>query len=498
MTLADFLGRAVGFLWGTPLIVLVLGSGALFTIGTGFFQFRHFGHFFKRTFGALFDKGERDTGSGHVSAFHAMATAIGGAVGVGNIGGVATAIAVGGPGALFWLWVAAFLGMGLKSAEVSLAVYYRSIDEKGEPYGGPTYYIQKGIGQLLPKSIRKIASILAILFGVGFASNFLSGVQAYTISEGFSSAFGIPLVGFGVVYSIIVWIIVLGGGKRVVEFAGKVVPFMVVAFVLGALGVVIVNAAAIPSAISLIVSSAFTGTAATGGFAGAVAAKAIQNGIARSVFSNEAGQGSSTMVHSQAHVNHPIRQGIWGMFEVFVDTIIVCTVMSLAIIVSGVWSSGIEGASLSVAAFGTVYGQLGSKFVGIAILLFGLTTQTGWFMYYEVLLRHALSNNISLKNKIIAAFRIIYPLPGLLTTLYVVSRGLPTGFVWLLTDFFCAFPTTLNILCVMALSPVYFRLFKDYKARYMGIGKIDPNFKVFYEDNESNIIEETTDSKLNS
>lgn len=484
--ISNFLDTAVGFLWGTPLIVLVLGSGALFTIGTGFFQFRHFGYFWKRTFGSLFDKAEHDTGSGHISAFNAIATAIGGAVGVGNIGGVATAIAVGGPGALFWLWIAALLGMALKSAEVSLACYYRSYDENGQPYGGPTYYIQKGLGLLLPKKIAKIASILAVVFGVGFACNFFSGVQGYTIAEGFTSAFPVSILVFSVIYSIIVWIIVWGGGKRVVEFAGKIVPFMIVLFVAAGIGVIAINFRAIPSAFALIFKSAFTGTAAVGGFTGAAASLAIQNGIARSVFSNEAGQGSSTMVHSQAKVEHPIRQGMWGMFEVFVDTMIVCTIMSLVIILSGAWSSGLQGATLSVSAFATLYGSVGAKFVAIAILLFGITTQTGWFMYYDVLLRHALKDNISLKNKIITFFKVIYPLPSLFTVFYTVKNGLPTGFVWKITDLFCAVPTTLNIICVIALSGVYFKLFKDYKARYMGIGKVDPNFKVFYEEPPEN------------
>ncbi|MEA4892218.1 MAG: amino acid carrier protein [Peptococcaceae bacterium] len=477
-----FLEKAVGFLWGTPLIVLVLGSGALFTIGSGFFQFRHFHYFMSKTFGSLFKKEEHEVGAGHVSAFTAIATAIGGAVGVGNIGGVATAIAVGGPGALFWLWVAALLGMALKSAEVSLAVYYRNIDENGEPYGGPTYYIQKGISRLLPAKLAKIATVLAVVFGVGFSCNFFSGVQGYTIAEGFTSAFNIPIITFGIIYSIVVWIIVLGGGRRVVEFAGKVVPVMIVFFVALALGIILLNITKLPGALALVFKSAFTGTAAVGGFAGAAASKAIQNGIARSVFSNEAGQGSSTMVHSQAKVEHPVRQGLWGMFEVFVDTMVVCTVMSLAIILSGVWSSGVQGAALSVSAFGTVYGNLGSKFVAIAILLFGITTQTGWFLYYDVLLRHALHKNIRLKNRIIMFFRLIYPLPSLITIIYTTRNGLPTGTVWLLTDFLCAIPTTLNIICVIALSGVYFKLVKDYKARYMGIGTVDPDFKVFYEE----------------
>ena len=191
------------------------------------------------------------------------------------------------------------------------------------------------------------------------------------------------------------------------------------------------------------------------------------------------------MVHSQAKVEHPVRQGMWGMFEVFVDTMVVCTIMSLTIILSGAWNSGVEGAALSVSAYASVYGAIGAKFVAVAILLFGITTQTGWFLYYDVLLRHALKDNIALKNKIITCFKVVYPLPGLITIFYTVQNGLPTGFVWKVTDFFCAVPTTLNLICVIAMSGVYFNLVKDYKARYMGIGTVDPGFKVFFEKNPS-------------
>lgn len=198
--------------------------------------------------------------------------------------------------------------------------------------------------QVLPKKIAGIATVLAAIFGVGFATTSSPGVQAYTIAEGFTAAFPVPILAFGVVYSIVVWVIVWGGGKRVVEFAGKIVPAMIVLFLAAGLGVVIINIRNLPEALALIFGSAFTGTAAVGGFSGAAASLVIQQGIARSVFSNEAGQGSSTMVHSQAKVEHPVRQGLWGMFEVFVDTMCVCTIMSLAIIMSGVWSSGSEGA----------------------------------------------------------------------------------------------------------------------------------------------------------
>lgn len=487
MWLESFLQKAVGFLWGTPLIVLVIGSGIYFTLGTGFFQFKNFGHFWKRTFSTLFDKEDISTEEQRIKPLDAVATAVGGAVGVGNIGGVATAIAMGGPGALFWLWIAALFGMALKSAEVSLAVYYRNIDENGDPYGGPTYYIQKGLGELFKGKANKVATFLALVFGVGFATNFFTGIQAYTITEGVTSVFNIDMITFGVIYSIVVLIIVLGGGESVTKFAGKIVPIMIILFCLGALGIVLINIKSIPSALGLVFSSAFTGQAAIGGFTGATFAKAIQFGVSRAVFSNEAGQGSSTMIHSQTNVEHPIRQGIWGMFEVFVDTIIVCTMIALAIIVSGQWSSGLEGAALSISAFSVTYGKLGGYLVAISVLLFGLTTQTGWFTYYDVLLRHALKNNIKLKNKILKFFRWIYPLPGLITIAYATYYGMPTGTVWLIADFFMAVPTTLNIICVVALSGIYFKLMKDYKARYLGIGEIDPDFKVFYEDKVGSI-----------
>lgn len=480
-SLFNFFTQVSWFLWGTPMLILVLGSGILLTFGIAGFQFRHFGYFIKNTLFSVFKKENKAVGAGHVSSYTAVATAIGGAVGVGNIAGVATAIAVGGPGALFWVWLAALFGMALKCAEITLAVYYRRTDEDGQPYGGPTYYIQKGLSTVLPKSMAKLASILAALYGIFFFCTFFTGIQGYTVAEGFTSVFNVNMMYFGIVYGFVMLFIVMGGGKRVVEFAGKIVPIMIIIFVALSAVILVKNISHIPLAFAAIFKGAFSGTAAIGGFAGASVKLALTQGLARSVFSNEAGQGTSTMIHSQACVDHPVKQGLWGMFEVFVDTIVICSLMSLVILTSGVWQSGLTGSALSIAAFSTVYGNIGAKFVAILILLFGITTHSGWFTYYDNVLRFAFEDNIELKNKILFGFKIIYPLPALFA-IWAASEGISTAQIWSFVDFFGVLYPIINIITVALLSKTFFKLVKDYKARYMGIGKIDPDFKLFYEE----------------
>lgn len=481
------LQKVYSFLIGWPLFISVLGAGIVFFIGTGGFTFTHFGHTCKSTLGGLFtkDKSSRVSKSGKkdISSWEALTVAVGGTVGTGNVSGVATAVAIGGPGSIFWMWLAALLGMGVKTAEVSLAVYYRERDELGHPYGGPTYYISKGY--MRNPHTAKIAKFLAILFGVLFMLNFLIGIQAYTITEAFVSAFDFPVIIFGVVYTICLFIVCMGGAKRVAMMAAKIVPFMTVFFILLVFGVLIANWRNIIPAFALIFENAFTGTAAVGGFAGSAVATAVRQGIARSVYSNEAGKGSSPMIHAQTEAEHPVKQGMWGSMEVFIDTIIVCTATALAIIASGAWTSGSQGATLSIEAFNSVYGALGGKFIAFTLLLFGFTTQFGWFTYYEVLVRHAAKDNVALKNRIVAIFRILFPLPGLATIIYAAHGGVTAGTVWSIADVLTALPCIVNLVCIVGLSGTYFKLVKDYKARYMGIGKIDPNFKVFYEDSEN-------------
>lgn len=475
-----FLETLVGWLWGLPLIVTILGAGIFFTVTTGFFQFAKFGHIWKETFGKLLKKHEGEEGAeGILSPFEAVSSAIGGSVGVGNIGGVATAIAVGGPGAVLWMWVAALVGMVIKMAEVTLAVYYRSKDEKGNPYGGPTYYMEKGLG--IEKGF-KAWPVLAVIFGGGIFSTFFLTMQNYTVSEAVGNTFGIPLLAVSVGYIALVYLIISGGIPSLGKWAGRLVPFMTLFYVVTGLFIIIMNIGGIPSAFGEIFSGAFSGTAAVGGFTGAAVARALQMGMARSVYSNEAGWGTSPMIHSTAKTDHPVRQGLWGSFEVFVDTIIVCSITALVIILTGAWTSGMAGATLTLSAFEMGIGTVGRYIIAISVFLFGLTTTTGWYAYYEILLRHLFRNNVKVKDAILNVYKWTYPVPGIAMVLLAVYGEVPGATLWLFADFTSAIPTFVNIITILILSPVFIKLVKDYKGRHMGEGEYDKNFKVFYEE----------------
>lgn len=473
----------VNFLWGLPIIVIILGTGFYFTFKTGFFQIFHLKHIFSETICKIIKKGNKAEGEGKglITPFDAVATAIGGSVGVGNIGGVATAIAVGGPGALFWLWVAAFVGMTLKMAEVTLGVYYREKDENGEIYGGPTYYMEKGLGK---EQNKKWWIIPAVIFGGGIFSTFFITVQNYTVSEAVSAAFGIKILYASIIYIVVNYILIIGGIKSLGKMAEKVVPFMCLFYVGAAIYIVLINIGNLPNTMMLVLSGAFNGTAAVGGFAGAAFNQVMRIGMARSVFSNEAGWGSSPMIHSSAQTDHPVKQGLWGAFEVFVDTIIVCTLTALVIIITGVWQSGATGATLTLSAFETGMGAASKIFIATGIFLFGVTTSSGWYAYYEIILRHLMKSSPKLKNAILKFYRIFYPIPGFIMVVMATTIGMPGGTVWVFADFTTAVPTFINIAVMIALSGTFFRLFNDYKRRY--ILKEDmskENVKLFFEDN---------------
>ena len=482
MTALDFVNNLSGILWGTPLLVTVLFGGAFYTVITGLFSFRYFGHMMKNTFGTLLKKDEsKEAAAGKVSPFQAVAIAIGGTVGVGNIAGVSTAIATGGPGAVFWIWLWALFGMTIKTAEISLAVYYRSKDEKGNYYGGPTYYMEKGMGK---ERGWGWWPILAYVFGIGIFAGCISGAQTFTIAESLNTSFGIPMIPFSIVYSAFIMFVIAKGFTSVADFATKVVPLMCALYLLGGIGIIVVNFSVIPATFAMIFEGAFTGTAAIGGFAGVAFAKVIRTGVARSIYSNEAGWGSSPMAHASANTPHPVRQGLWGSFEVFVDTILVCTITALADLTAGqgtVWYSGISGASLCIKAFETTFGWMGGKFIAISVFLFGMTTTTGWFLYYEVLLRQLFRKNPALKDNIIKGFKIFYVLPGLFNVYLAVSGGQGPVFMWALADCINAVPTFVNVIALLLLHKTFLKLLKDYKARYLGVGAVDPDFKVFYD-----------------
>ena len=473
----------VNFLWGLPIIVIILGTGFYLTFKTGFFQVFHLKHIFSETICKIIKKGNKAEGDGKgvLTPFEAVSTAIGGTVGVGNIGGVATAMAVGGPGSLFWLWIAAFVGMILKMAEVSLGVYYREKDEKGDPYGGPTYYMEKGLGE---EKGHKWWLIPAAIFGGGIFSTFFITVQNYTVSEAVSAAFGIKIIYASIIYIVCNYILIIGGIKSLGKLAGKIVPIMCVFYVGAALYIIAINIGNLPATLGLVFKGAFTGTAAAGGFSGAAFNQVMRIGMARSVFSNEAGWGSSPMIHASAQTDHPIKQGLWGAFEVFIDTIVVCTLTCLVIIITGVWSSGATGATLTLNAFATGMGSASKIFIATGIFLFGVTTSSGWYAYYEIILRHLMKSSPKLKDGILKFYKIFYPVPGFVMVVMATTIGMPGSTVWLFADFTTAVPTFINIAVMLSLSGTFFKLFKDYKTKYILKEEVKPEdkIKVFYEE----------------
>ena len=477
------------YLWGMPLIILSLFVGLYFTFFSGLFQFRFVKHAFQVAFSKFFAKNDEKE-PGTISPIQALSVAIGATVGVGNIGGVATAIAVGGPGAVFWLWVAGILGQMIKMAEISLAVHYRSTDKDGATYGGPTYYMKKGLGE--EKKHKTLAKVLAFIFTFGFGVGFVITMQNYTVSEAVSSTFNVNMITVSVIYTILLYLMIAGGLKSLGKIASYIVPFMCLFYIIGGVFIIGKNVDLLPDVFGMIFRSAFTGSAAVGGFVGAAFTQVIKIGMSRAVFSNEAGWGSSPMIHASAKTNHPVSQGILGIFEVFIDTIVICTITSLVILITGQWSSGLSGAALTLSAFESGVGGLGRFILTIGILLFGVTTSSGIYAQIEVLVRYLLGEGKKAEKMILTIYKWSYPIPGLLLVIFAVSNGLPGTSVWLFADMSTALPIFANLLVLLLLSGKFFALLKDYKARYMGIGEIDPNFKVFYEDtlkaNEKEIV----------
>jgi AGCS family alanine or glycine:cation symporter len=363
-----------GYVWGWPMIVLLVGTGLLLTIVTGGAQFRYLGFALREVLGKITQK---STAAGEVSPFQAVATALASTVGVGNIAGVATAISIGGPGALFWLWVSGVLGMCTKFAEIVVAIHYREPDANGQMRGGAMYVLRKGLG--MPWLGTIFAGLVALAaFGIG------NMVQSNSVASSLQASFGVSPSITGLILAIVTASVILGGIKRIGQFTEYLVPFMAVFYLAGGLFILVRFASELPAAISLVMSSAFSGAAATGGFAGSTVMLAMRYGIARGLFSNEAGLGSAPLVHAAARTDHPVRQGLYGIFEVFVDTILVCTTTGLAILVTGVWSGGTTGAELAGQAFSVgLPGTWGNIVVTTSLVLFAFSTVIGWSYYGE-------------------------------------------------------------------------------------------------------------------
>ena len=489
----NFLNWLDGVLWGLPLIVLMVVTGLYFTVRSGFFQFRHFGRIWRHTIGALFHR-QADAGSegreGMLSPFQAIATAVGGTVGFGNIAGVATAVAAGGPGAVFWMWATAALGMILKQVEVTLGLYYRRHKANGDTYGGPTYYMELGLGQ--KRHWGRLWLIPAVIFAIGIFSTFFVTSSTLTASQVVAGALnvgdlhlggltveGIILVGVAV--TVLAYLVTSGGTRGVAKIFTKLVPVMSLLYILMGVVMILVNLPRVPGAFASIFVNAFTGTAAVGGFAGCAVSQMVRVGMARAVYSNEAGWGTSPMIHASAKTVHPVEQGLWGSFEVFFDTFVICSITALSVILSGAWTDGTNGGTLALTSFAQGFGQIGSYLLALVMVIFTVTTSGGWFTYYLAILEHVGKDDTRWKKVLMKIFYACRALPGLLWTIYLVKTN-NQGFIWTVVDITSAIPTFVNVAVILILSGDYFRLLKDYKARFMHIGQVDDSQPLFYED----------------
>ncbi|MGM0602135.1 MAG: alanine/glycine:cation symporter family protein [Bacillota bacterium] len=437
----------MGQLWGIPMMVLLIGTGLYLTFLTKFFQFRKIGYILKNTFGKIFEK-ETDL-EGVMTPFQAVSTALAGTVGTANIAGVAAAIAVGGPGALFWMWIVALVGMMTKMVEISLAVHYREVGEDGSVYGGPMFYLEKGLGKVGKPLAYLHAS--AVLVG-GLVTAAL--LQPHTAADALEGGLGINPILTAIVLAALTGLVIIGGFKRIGQFCEKLVPFMALIYAIGAVIILIINFREVPNAVGLIIKHAFAPAPAVGGFAGATIAMTLQKGMARGMFSNEAGMGSAPMVHATAKTDHPLRQGLWGAFEVFVDTIVLCTLTGLVIMSTGVWTSGESGINLTIRAFEKgLPGNIAGYLVMTGIVLFAFSTQIGWFVNYETAVKFLFG------SKAVPYMKFVYLIPG------IVFAGQGANAVWLFGDLACGIMGIPNLIGLLLLSKVFMGIYNDFMEK---------------------------------
>ena len=470
-----------GVVWGPPMLVLILGTGLFLMIGLRLMPLLKLGYGF-----SMLWSGRKGRGEGDITPFNALMTSLSATIGTGNIAGVGTAIAIGGPGALFWMWCTALVGMATKYAEAVLAVKYREVDEKGNHVGGPMYYIKNGLGRgwvWLGVAFAVFGGLAG--FGIG------NMVQANSVADALETTFEIPEWQTGAVMAVLVALVLIGGIRWIAQVAGKLVPFMAVAYVLGGLIVLILNIGAVPGAVVDIVYMAFTPAAGIGGFAGAAVMLAIQMGVARGIFSNEAGLGSAPIAHAAAETDSPVRQGSVAMLGTFIDTIIICTITGLVIVTSGQWrvesadytacverggtvtqevstAWGIErpknlcvegdssvnkvqtGATLTTAAFESGLPAFGHYIVALGLVLFAFTTILGWSVYGERCVEYLFGVNA------ILPFRMLW------VAAIPVGATIQLSFAWLVADTLNALMAIPNLIALLLLSPVVFRITREY------------------------------------
>lgn len=444
--------------WGPPMLILMLLTGLYLTCGTRFFQIRRFCYTIKNTVAAIFKdrKVTKTKDEKAISQFQALATALAATVGTGNIVGVATAISSGGAGAVFWMWISALLGMMTSFSENALGIYFRRKNEKGEWVGGPMYYIEKGLGQ---KWLAVIFSVFCLFasFGIG------SVAQVNGISTALKGSFNIPGVVTGIVVCALIAVIIYGGLKRIVTVTERFVPFMAAFYIIGALIIIIVNFRHIGDAFGEIFSGAFSMRSVGGGVMGYGISRAMRFGVARGVFSNEAGLGSSVMVHSSSDAKEPVTQGMWGIFQVFFDTIVICTLTALVILTTGAnLQSGLEGVNITIYAFESVLGKWGSYIVSIGIVMFAFSTILGWSVYGSRAAEYIGG------KKLTAVYKIIFLA---MTFIGAVSS---IQLVWDLSDTFNGLMALPNLIGLLLLSGTVFKITKNYEQRVIGGKKIKP------------------------
>ncbi|WP_422485595.1 alanine/glycine:cation symporter family protein [Gudongella sp. DL1XJH-153] len=431
------------FVWGPPMLLLLVGTGVYLTIRTNFFSILKLGYVLRNTLLKIFSKDQ--AGEGEITPFQAVATALAATVGTGNIAGVATAIALGGPGAVFWMWVSAIFGMTTKFGEVVLSIKFREKTEDGRFVGGPMYYIANGL------NMKWLATVFAV-FGAIAAFGIGNMVQSNSVAASLQESFNVPPLATGLVLAVLTALVILGGIKRIGSVTEKLVPGMASIYILGAIFIIIMNGSQVPEAFGLIFGNAFTGTAAVGGFAGSTLAMAVRFGVARGVFSNEAGLGSAPIAHAASTTDHPVRQGLWGVFEVFMDTIVICTLTALAILVSGLWNSGSTGAALTTQAFDeAIIG--GGYIVSIGIMLFAFSTILGWSYYGERCAEYLFG------EKAIVPYRIIW------IPFVVVGAIGGLEFIWALADTMNGLMAIPNLIGVLMLSGTIIKLTKEFFAQ---------------------------------
>ncbi|MBD2859219.1 sodium:alanine symporter family protein [Spongiibacter sp. KMU-158] len=438
-SLSQILSAINGIVWGPLMLVLILGTGLWLTVGLRFMPIRNLA----TAFSLLLEGRKRGGGRGEITAFQALMTSLSATIGTGNIAGVATAIALGGPGALFWMWCTALVGMATKYAEAVCAVHYREEDADGHFKGGPMYYIKNG----LSKKWHWLGGVFA-LFGTIAGFGIGNTVQSNSVADALNSSFSIPAWITGVVLTVVVGLVVLGGIKRIARVAAVLVPVMAIAYLSVSLAIILINITEVPAVLALVIKSAFTGHAAVGGFAGAGIVAAIRFGVARGIFSNEAGLGSAPIAHAAAHTDNSVRQGMIAMLGTFIDTILICTMTGLIILLSGAWQTGENGAALSTAAFETLMPG-GHYIVAVGLTVFAFTTILGWSYYGERCVVYFFGERAVLPFRL--AWVVAVPL-GSLAKL---------GFVWLLADTLNALMAIPNLIALLLLSPVVFKLTRE-------------------------------------